>query len=85
MAALQKMRLWDTAVALVQALVTLEEMRVQLTMPLPLLVAISVETSVVRQGTVQAVVQLTAQAITWGLLRVLAQGPAHAMAAFPTL
>ena len=64
MAALQKMRLWDTAVALVQALVTLEEMRVHLTVPLPLLVAIPVETSVVRQGTVQAVVQLTTQVIT---------------------
>jgi hypothetical protein len=85
MAALQQMRLWNTAVPLVQAIVTTEEMRMQVTMPLPLLVATSVETSVVRQGTVPAVVQLTAQVITWVLLRVLAQGPAHATAVFPTL
>ena len=85
MAALQKMRIWGTAVALGQAIVTMEEMRVQVTMPLPLQVAISAETLVVRPRPMEAVVQLTAQTILWVLLRVLVQVPAHAMAAFPTL
>ena len=85
MAVLQKMRIWDTAVAPVQAIATMEEVRVQVTMPLTLQVAMSVATSVVRHGMMQVVVQVTAQVIMWVLLRVLAQVPGNAMAALPTL
>ena len=84
MAALQKMRIRGMAVALGQAIVTMEAMRVQVTMLLPLQVAISAETLEVRPGPMRAIVQLPAQAILWVLLRVLVQVPAQAMAAFPT-
>ena len=59
----------------------MEEARVRVTMPMTLQVA----TLVVRQGIMQVVAHVTAQATMWVLPRVLAQIPGNAMPALSTL